>query len=65
MKAPVLLRKAPLLKGGRLPLSGGDGRRPEGVGEATKWRGDSVYRQSVGRDNPGAPFSGDEGLQNL
>ena len=54
-------QKAPLLKGGRLPLSGGDGRRPEGVGETTKWRGDSVYRKSLQNPNgykktaPGEP----------
>ena len=43
-----------LLKGGRLPLSGGDGRRPEGVGEATKWRGDSVKSKHVPELTPRA-----------
>ena len=35
------------------PLSKGGG--PPGE---TRWRGDSIYRKAVGRDDPGAPFSG-------
>ena len=35
---------------------------PPAKGEGREVAGDSVYRKSVGRDDPGAPFSGDMGI---
>ena len=47
--------------GGDSPLSGGDSRRPEGVGEATKWRGDSVHRRTSNKQGA-LPLRRDKGF---
>ena len=64
-QSPPAAATAPFNKGASGARQGPSSAQkpPLSKGGATKWRGDSICRKSVGRGDPGAPFSGGEGFR--